>query len=165
MSDRTPAPVPRGTAPPEALRRSRALWMLSFLAGLTAAVFAVLGREAHLDRIAGQVRELAPDRAAGTAGTAAHVVLAGTVAAVVLVVVVELVLVRRLLARRGGARVGLTVLLGLQVVVAVVAEAYLTVPGADGLRDRLVLVLWVGLAALAYVVALAPSVGRWLRVR
>jgi amino acid transporter len=165
MSDRTPAPVPQDPTPPRLLRRARTLWLLSFLAGLTAAALAFLGREEHLDRIAGQVRDLAPERPAGTVGTAAQVVLTGTVAAIVLVVVVEGLLVRRMLARHGGARVGLTVLLTVQAVVALVAEAYLTVPGPDGLRDRLVLLLWVALAALAYLVALAPSVGRWLRAR
>lgn len=163
MSDRTPAPVPQDPTPPRALTRSRTLWLLSFLAGLTAAFFAYLGRDEHLDRIAGQVRDLAPGRASGTVDTAATVVLAGTVAAVVLVVVAEALLVRRLLRRRGGARAGLAVLLVGHAVVAVVAEAYLTVPGQGGLRDRLVLVAWVGLAALAYLVALAPGVGRWLR--
>jgi len=147
------------------VRLSRTLWLLSFLAGLTVAVFAFLGREEHLDLIAEQVRSVAPDRASGTVGTAAQVVLTGTITAIVLVVVVEALLVRRMLRRRGGARVGLAVLLAVHLVIALVAEAYLTVPGPDGLRDRLVLVLWVALAALAYVVALAPSVGRWLRAR
>ncbi|PFG38733.1 hypothetical protein ATJ97_1219 [Georgenia soli] len=165
MSDRTPAPVPQEPTPPRALSRSRTLWLLSFLAGLTAAVLAYLRRDEHLDRIAEQVRELAPGRAAGTVDTAAAVVLAGTVAAVVLVVAAEALLVRRLLRRAGGARAGLTVLLVVHAVVALVAEAYLTVPGPAGLRDRAVLVGWVGLAALAYLLALAPSVGRWLRAR
>ena len=165
MSDRTPAPVPRPPAPPRALSRSRTLWLLSFLAGLTAAFFAYLGREGHLDHVAQQVRELAPDRTTGTVESVAAMVLAGTVAAVVLVVAAEALLVRRLLRRRGGARAGLAVVLAVHVVVAVAAEAFLTAPGPDGLRDRLVLVAWTGLAVLAYLVALAPSVGRWLRAR
>ncbi|GAA3509805.1 hypothetical protein GCM10022262_36790 [Georgenia daeguensis] len=166
MSDRTPAPVARqAPAPPPALNRSRTLWLLSFLTGLTAVVFAFLGREEHLEVIAEQVRELAPDRAASTVDTASDVVLVATMAAIVLVVVVESLLVRRMAARRGGARAGLAVMLLAHALVALVAEAYLTVPGGDGLRDRVVLVAWVALAALAYLVSLAPSVGRWLRER
>lgn len=166
MSDRTPAPVaPATVPPPPALLRSRTLWLLSFLTGLTAVVFAFLGREEHLAGIAEQVRELDPGRAAGTVETASQVVLVATVAAIVLVVLVESLLVRRMTARRGGARVSLTVLLVVHSLVALVAEAYLTVPGANGLRDRVVLVAWVALAALAYLVSLAPSVGRWLRER
>jgi amino acid transporter len=165
MSDRTPAPVARDATPPRALTRSRMLWLLSFLAGLTVVVFAFLGREEHLTDIAEQVRKLAPGRAAGTVDTASQVVLFGTMAAIVLVIVGESLLVRRMMARRGGARVGLLVLLAVHAIVALVAEAYLTVPATDGLRDRVVLIAWVALAALAYVVSLAPSVGRWFRTR
>lgn len=166
MSDRTPAPVAQAAEPPPpALNRSRTLWLLSFLSGLTAVVFAFLGREEHLAGIAEQVRDLDPDRAAGTVDTASQVVLFATMAAIVLVVLLESLLVRRMTARRGGARIALTVLLAVHAVVALVAEAFLTVPGGDGLRDRVVLVAWVALAALAHLVSLAPSVGRWLHTR
>ena len=163
IGNRFPAPINEHVEPPRTLRVSRALWLLSFVSGLAAVAFTVLNRTEQHARLLEQVTALDPSRDAGVLEQVATLVFWGTVGALVLVIAIEALLMRSMMRRRSGARVGLFVMVIIHAIVAILAEAFLAAPGAEGGTVRWPLVAQLVLAGAALIAGMLPGAGAWFR--
>ncbi|TRW45089.1 hypothetical protein [Georgenia yuyongxinii] len=163
MTYQANAPVHREVEAPGALRTSRTLWLLSFVAGLVAVGFSWLNRDAGKQRLLETVTDLAPGRDAATLEALANVVFWGSLAAIALVVLLEALLMRTMMRRRGWPRVAAFFVLVVHATVTVLAEAYLAAPGGAGAAVRWPLLIQLGLAVVAWIVSLSPAASRWFR--
>ncbi|MPV88189.1 hypothetical protein GB882_05865 [Georgenia ruanii] len=153
----------RRIPPPRSILTSRTLWLLSFVAGLVAVGFAWVDRTAGQQRLTELVTELDPTRDPASLESLGRLIFWGSLAAVLLVIVVEALLLRTMMGRRAWARIALLVVLVVHAAVMVLADAYLAAPGTAGAGVRWPLVAQLLLAAAAWIVSLAPSATRWFR--
>lgn len=165
MSDRTPAPLIAVQAAPAPIRNSLWLWTVSLLVSLSALMTMLLvgsGMAKHVEALL-----LERDALLDTTkvGGAAKLIAYGFVAAVLVVMLIEWRISRGLPKRRGWRRLALLFVAILHLIVAGVAALLLPPEGWQGI---LLVITLLGGAALAFVAALlamAPSVGRWLKGR
>jgi drug/metabolite transporter (DMT)-like permease len=163
MSDTTPAPTGRPPQPSRAVNVARALWLLSFVAGLLAVVFAFLSRDVQIDHLRTLVKDLRPEQDAETLKTVASTVFWGCLGAIVLVIAVEALNLRVLMRRHGGARWTLLFLVLVQAAVTVLAIAFLGSPGSEGNAILVLLAAALVLAGAALVACALPGAGAWFR--
>ena len=163
MSDTTPAPVPPPIVLTRTMRVSRALWFLSFVAGVVVLAAAFLNRQLQLGNLRTLVQESAPERAESTVDAVANVLFWGTLGALTAVILFQIILLRTMLNRRGAARLGLAALILLDLVVAVVAATFLAEPGIEGVVFTSFLIAQVALAVLALAVSFLPGAHRFFR--
>jgi hypothetical protein len=163
MSDVTPAPIGKQLRPSGAVKAARALWLLSFAAGLLAVVVAFLSRNVQIDRLRGTVEDIKPDQGAETLKAVATIVFWSSLGAVVVVIVVEALLLLLMMRRHGGARWALLVLVIIQAATGVISAALLVAPGGDGNAIFLLLTAALVLAGAALVAGALPGAGAWFR--
>lgn len=161
MTHGAPPPDLAPLRPTAVVRTLRVLWLVSFVTGATIISFAFIVRATISDDLADYLAELAPDRAEETLGQVAGVVLTAILIGIALVILVEALLLRGLLRRRGIFRWLLLAALPVQVVVAVLADAFLAV-GEQALYIRGLLIVQVLLAAAAALAGVLPATAAWL---
>jgi hypothetical protein len=163
MSDLTPAPVPPKIVPAGPVRAASYLWIASFVAGLVAILIVFLGRDDQLTRLGELLAGMRPNEDPSTIDAVADVVLWGSLLALVFVIVVEGVLLAVMMRRHGAVRWVMLLVLLIQCVVTVLADALVVTPGLDGWGTHLLLLVQLVLAGAALVVSTLPGAGRWLR--
>ncbi|MGK3649049.1 hypothetical protein [Pseudarthrobacter enclensis] len=159
------APIAVVPPAPGTVRLSRTLWVLGFVAGLAVLVGSFLSRDGHLERLRGVVDRMSPGGDAEAISTAAGIVFWGSLAALLLVIGVEAVLLGAAMGRRGWARWVLVPLLAAHALVTLLAAAFL-VPEGDS--ANYVLLLWGAqlLLSLAGLILLfLPASNAWLQSR
>lgn len=164
MSDLTPAPVPPKIVPAGPVKLASYLWIASFVAGLMAILVVFLGRDEQLKRLGDVLTGMRPNEDQATLDAVADVVLWGSLLALVAVIVVEGILLAVMMRRHGAVRWVMLVVLLIQVVVTVLADALVVTPGTDGWGVHALLLAQLVLAGAALVVSTLPGAGRWLRV-
>lgn len=163
LSWSAPAPIIPIPAVPPSVQNARALWLLSFVAGLAVLSGSFLTRESHLQRLRAVVDKMAPGGDAGAVTTAAGVVFWGSIGAILLVILLEAAMLGMMMGRQGWARWALLLLLAVHAVVLLVAAAFL-VP--DGDAGSYVVLLWgldIVLAVVGLMFFFMPSATAWLR--
>jgi hypothetical protein len=165
MSDSTPAPVLQPIVPTSTVKAARTLWLVSFAAGFIAMLFAFVSRDEQLGRLRELVTELAPERDTETLLALAALVFWGTLVLVALVIVIEAILLRVMMRGRGGARWALVLMLFLSAAVSLIADAFVILPGDDGLYLRICLVAQLALAGAGVVLSLFPGASGWFRAQ
>jgi hypothetical protein len=163
MSDSTPAPVLEPVVPTRLVRASRTLWLTSFASGSIAILFAFVARDEQLGRLRDLLTGLAPDRDPDTLGALAVLVFWGTLGLLALVIVSEAVVVHVMMRRHGGARWALMFILFINAGAALVVDAFVIVPGDEGLYLRICLLAQLSLAGAGLVVSLLPGASAWFR--
>jgi hypothetical protein len=163
LSWAAPAPIVAIPPAPRSAKNARALWLVSFIAGLAVLIGSFLTRESHLERLKTVVEGLAPGGDAEAVTRATGIVFWGSLAAVLLVILFEAALLGMVMGRRGWARWALLLLLAGHAVVLLVASAFL-VP--DGDAGSYVVLLWglgLLLALVGQVFFFLPSANAWLK--
>ncbi|MCU1638942.1 MAG: hypothetical protein JWL94_1589 [Microbacteriaceae bacterium] len=145
------------------MRVARALWLTSLAAGLLAIVTALLEWDAQVDRLSTAAAEIEPGRDTATLDAVATIVFGGSLAALVLVVVIEAVLLKVMMRRHAWARWALLVVLLVHSGVVLLAEASLAAPGIEGILVRLLLLGQLLLAGAGLIVSVLPGARRWFR--
>lgn len=165
MSDRTPAPKLQPIVPTRLVKVARTFWLVAFAAGFIAVLFAFVSRNEQLERLRTLVTELAPERDADTLSALASLVFWGTLLLYVVVMVIEAILLRVMMRGHGGARWALMIVLVVNSVVLLIADAFVIVPGDDGLYLRICLVGQLALAGVGLVLSLFPNASAWFRAQ
>lgn len=163
LSYAAPAPIVVIPPTPRSVRLVRTFWLFSFVAGLAVLVGSFLTRDSHLERLRTVVDQMSPGGGPDAVTTSAAIVFWGSLGALLLVILLEAAALAIFSARRGWSRWLLIPLLAGQVVVMVVAAAFL-VP--DGDAGSYVVMLWGAQLLLAFfglVAVFVPSAGRWLK--
>ncbi|NMR31183.1 hypothetical protein [Crystallibacter degradans] len=143
------------------MKATRTLWLLSFLAGFVAIVFAYLSRDARLEWLRALAAELGPDQDSQTLDAVAALAHWGSLGVLVLIIVIEALLLRPMMRQRGWVRwVQLGVLLS-HGGAAVLADAVLVAPGGGEDYLRLLLGVQLVLAAAALVISVLPGASNW----
>ena len=165
MSDSTPAPVLQPIVPTRTVKLARTLWLVSFAAGSIAILFAFVSRDEQLSRLRDLVTQLAPERDAETLAALASLVFWGTLGLVALVIVIEAILLRVMMRGHGGARWALMFILFVNAAVSLIADAFVILPGEEGLYLRICLVGQLTLAGGGLVLSLFPRPSAWFRAQ
>ena len=165
LSYAAPAPIAVAPPVPGAVRLARALWLLSFVAGLTVLVGSFLSRDGHLERLRSVVDGMAPGGDAEAVSTASGIVFWGSVGALLLVILLEAALLGAVLARHGWARWALVPLLAVHAVATLLATAFLM---PEGDSANYVMLLWGAqmlLTLVGLVLLFLPASNAWLKSR
>lgn len=165
LSYAAPAPIAVVPPVPGTVRLARALWLLSFVAGLTVLVGSFLSRDGHLERLRSVVDGMAPGGDAEAVSTASGIVFWGSVGALLLVILLEAALLGAVMARHGWARWALVPLLAAHAVVTLLATAFLT---PEGDSANYVMLLWGAqllLALVGLVLLFFPASNAWIKSR
>jgi hypothetical protein len=165
LSYAAPAPIVVILPTPQSVRLARTVWLLSFVAGLAVLIGSFLTRTSHLERLRTVVEEMAPGGDANAVTMSAAIVFWGSLIGLLLVILFQAAMLAVVSARHGWARWLMILLLAGQVLVTVLAAAFL-VPEGDAGRN--VLLLWGAQLVLAFVGLPAlylPSAGRWLKAK
>jgi hypothetical protein len=163
ISKASPAPIRPAVPPPSAIIASRSLWVTSFVVGFLAIGVAFLARAGQMDELQDLIDDLMPDENESTLERAAAVVYWACIGALVGVIVVESLLLRLVMNRRRGVRWFLLAFVAIHAGVAIVADAFLSL-GDAGAYLRLLLGAQLVLALIASVVSILPGTRRWFRV-
>lgn|GEM_PF-1119509 len=165
LSYAAPAPIAVVPPVPGAVRLARALWLLSFVAGLTVLVGSFLSRDGHLERLRSVVDGMAPGGDAEAVSTASGIVFWGSVGALLLVILLEAALLGAVLARHNWARWALVPLLAVHAVATLLATAFLM---PEGDSANYVMLLWGAqllLTLVGLVLLFLPASNAWLKSR
>lgn len=162
MSNSTPAPVHKPVKPTGAVKASSALWMLSFLFGVIAIVFAFLSRNTQVKELDALITDLDPKQDASTIETVTAIVFWSAIAAIALVVLIEFLLMRRMLNGHGGMRWVLLVMLVFHAAVMLFGDAFIAF-GGEGIYISSLLVAQLVLAGAGLIASLLPGAGAWFR--
>ncbi|MDQ1054828.1 hypothetical protein QE394_002756 [Arthrobacter sp. SORGH_AS 212] len=165
LSYAAPAPIAVVPPVPGAVRLARALWLLSFVAGLTVLVGSFLRRDGHLERLRSVVDGMAPGGDAEAVSTASGIVFWGSVGALLLVILLEAALLGAVLARHNWARWALVPLLAVHAVATLLATAFLM---PEGDSANYVMLLWGAqllLTLVGLVLLFLPASNAWLKSR
>ncbi|MCT9626095.1 hypothetical protein HWD94_13315 [Pseudarthrobacter equi] len=165
LSYAAPAPIAVAPPVPGAVRLARALWLLSFVAGLTVLVGSFLSRDGHLERLRSVVDGMAPGGDAEAVSTASGIVFWGSVGALLLVILLEAALLGAVLARHNWARWALVPLLAVHAVATLLATAFLM---PEGDSANYVMLLWGAqllLTLVGLVLLFLPASNAWLKSR
>lgn len=152
----------RPEPPPAAIVASRSLLIAGFIAGFVTISIAFLFRLGQIDALQERIADLLPDETDGTVERLAAVAFWGSIAAILVVIVVQALLLRLVMNRRRGARWLLLGFLAVHAAVAVGAAAFLGTGDAGPylltfLGGQLVL------AGLAFVASVLPGTSAWFR--
>lgn len=159
----TPAPIRVVTPQPRAVSSAKALWLLSFAAGIAVLVGSFLTRDSHLERLRTVVDEMSPGGEAEALATSSGIIFWGSIGAGVLVILLEAAALAIVLGKRGWARWLLILLMPGHVLAVAVTAAFL-VPGGDS--GNHVLGLWGAqllLALSGLILLFTPSARTWLK--
>jgi hypothetical protein len=165
LSYASPAPIVVIPPTPRSVRLARTLWLLSFIAGLAVIVGSFLTRTSNLERLRTVVEDMAPGGDSNAVTTSAAIVFWGSLSGSLLVILLQAAMLAVVSSRHGWARWLMILLLGGQMLVTVLASAFL-VPEGDAGRN--VLLLWGAQLLLAFIGLVAlfmPSSGRWLKAK
>lgn len=163
LSYAAPAPIVVIPPTPRSVRVARSLWLLGFVAGLAVIIGSFLTRTSHLERLRTVVEQMAPGGDANAVTTSAAIVFWGSLSGSLLVLLLQAAMLAVVSARHGWARWLMILLLAGQILVMVLASAFL-VPEGDAGRN--ILLLWGAQLLLAFVGLVAlfmPTAGRWLK--
>lgn len=163
LSYSAPAPILVTPPTPRSVGLARTLWLFSFVAGLAVLVGSFLTRDSHLERLRTVVDQMSPGGGADAITTSAAIVFWGSLGALLLVILLKAAALAIFSARHGWARWLMIPLLAGQIMVMVVAAAFLVPEGGAG---SYVVMLWGAqllLAFLGLVALFVPSAGRWLK--
>ena len=163
MSDLTPPPIIGTLVPPPAVKRIRVLWILSFVSGLIAGIFAYFAQDEILKHLRGLINGLEQGADEETVEALAVVVFWGTLGMLALVILVEVVLLRALMRRHGKVRFVLLAMLFVQGAVTLLADEFLAAPGDQELGIRIMLVLQLVLAGAAVIASVLRGANQWFR--
>ncbi|RAX44514.1 hypothetical protein DQ354_15160 [Arthrobacter sp. AQ5-06] len=148
---------------PRSVRLARTFWLFSFVAGLAVLIGSFLTRDSHLERLRTVVDQMAPGGEADAVTTSTAIVFWGSLGALLFMILLGAAALAIFSARHGWARWLMIPLLAGQVMVMVVAAAFLVPEGDAG---SYVVLLWGAqllLAFLGLVAVFVPSAGRWLK--
>ncbi|BAS10719.1 hypothetical protein AHiyo4_41410 [Arthrobacter sp. Hiyo4] len=163
LSYAPPAPIVVIPPAPRSVRLAWTFWLFSFVAGLAVLVGSFLTRDSHLERLRTVVDQVAPGGGPDAVTTSAAIVFWGSLGALLLVMLFEAVALAIFSARHGWSRWLMIPLLAGQVMVMVVAAAFLVPEGDAG---SYVVLLWGAQLLLAFaglVAVFMPSAGGWLK--
>lgn len=163
LSYAAPAPIVVIPPIPRSVRLSRSLWLISFVAGLAVIIGSFFTRDSNLERLRSVVEQMAPGGDANAVTTSAAIVFWGSLSGSLFVILLQAAMLAVVSARHGWARWLMILLLAGQMLVMVLASAFL-VPEGDAGRN--VLLLWGAQLLFAFVGLVAlfmPSAGRWLK--
>lgn len=146
--------------PPFAARFAQLLWVLSFLAGVTAIAYLVAVREDLLPLISDAIRNVDETRVDATYTEAADIVFWSTFGVLIAMLLFQITLLVSFMSRRSGIRWWqfFTILAQLGVY-AIVSE--LVARGEYGNSVRQLLTVQVGLAILGLLMSAFPSAIAW----
>ena len=133
-SNTTPAPIDKPILPTGAIKISHALWLLSFLAGVIAIVFAFLSRNTQVKEHSEFISELDSKQDTDTADTVTAVVFWATISAVAVVSLIEYLLVRRMMGRHEAVRWALLLMLVVHTAVTLLGDAFIAF-GGEGIYN------------------------------
>ncbi|MET3176461.1 UNVERIFIED_ORG: hypothetical protein ABIB52_004336 [Arthrobacter sp. UYCu721] len=163
LSYAAPAPILVTPPTPRSVRLARTFWLFSFVAGLAVLIGSFLTRDSHLERLRTVVDQMAPGGEADAVTTSTAIVFWGSLGALLFMILLGAAALAIFSARHGWARWLMIPLLASQVMVMVVAAAFLVPEGDAG---SYVVRLWGAqllLAFLGLVAVFVPSAGRWLK--
>ncbi len=163
LSYAAPAPILVTPPAPRSVRLARTFWLFSFVAGLAVLIGSFLTRDSHLERLRTVVDQMAPGGEADAVTTSTAIVFWGSLGALLFMILLGAAALAIFSARHGWARWLMIPLLAGQVMVMVVAAAFLVPEGDAG---SYVVLLWGAqllLAFLGLVAVFVPSAGRWLK--
>ncbi|WP_426987866.1 hypothetical protein [Pseudarthrobacter sp. Y6] len=163
LSYAAPAPILVTPPTPRSVRLARTFWLFSFVAGLAVLIGSFLTRDSHLERLRTVVDQMAPGGEADAVTTSTAIVFWGSLGALLFMILLGAAALAIFSARHGWVRWLMIPLLAGQVMVMVVAAAFLVPEGDAG---SYVVLLWGAqllLAFLGLVAVFVPSAGRWLK--